>query len=88
MTADLKQKAKQIEQGLERFKTKDEPSDFKKDRKSGEAAFAEIVGGLIFGFVFGYFIDDYFNTAPWFLILFIILGLAGSVYNIYKATEK
>jgi len=83
---DFDSKAKQIEAGLNKLKKTDVPKE-KSDKIMGERVFAEIIAGLIFGAFSGYWIDDYFNTAPIFLLVMIILGLAGSVYNIYKATK-
>ncbi len=88
MTDEFDKKADEITQGLEKLRVKEEPSDARKDRNLGERAFAEIIGGLIFGLLFGYGLDDYFDTTPIFLLVFVLLGLAGSVYNIYKAFDK
>ncbi len=83
---EFDKKAQEIEQGLKALK-KEEKTKPQSDKVVGERAFAEIVGGLLFGVFSGYWIDDYFNTAPIFLLVMIILGLAGSIYNIYKATK-
>lgn len=83
---EFDQKAKEIEQGLKNLKKEDEIKP-QNDKVMGERAFAEIIGGLLFGVFSGYWIDDYFNTSPIFLLVMIILGLAGSIYNIYKATK-
>ena len=83
---DLNRKAKEIEEGLARLQVKKTLSEGTKDKIAGERAFAEMVGGILFGLFFGFIFDDYFNTRPLFLIIFIFLGLAGSIYNIYKAT--
>ena len=84
---DLQKKSAKISADLEKLEEK-KPDVLKNDRVTGEKVFSEIVAGLIFGTVVGYLIDDYFNTKPLFLISLIILGLAGSIYNIYKATVE
>lgn len=84
---DFDKKAAEIEQGLEQLKKAEREPKPQSDKVTGERAFAEIVGGLLFGVFSGYWIDDYFNTQPIFLLVMIILGLAGSIYNIYKATK-
>jgi len=76
-----------IQSGLKNLKDNAE-KPLNNDRLTGERVFAEIVAGLIFGTLVGYFVDDYFHTAPIFLISLIILGLAASIYNIYKATNE
>lgn len=85
----LDDKVRKIEQGIDALKNNESKiSESAKDKLQGEKAFAEIVGGLIFGVVFGLMLDKYFNTKPLFLIIFVILGLAGSIYSIYKAAVK
>jgi ATP synthase protein I len=59
----------------------------KSDNVKGEHVLAELVAGLLFGLFLGYAIDSYFDTKPLFMIILIILGLAGSFYNIYKAVR-
>lgn len=48
----------------------------------------ELVAGITVGSILGVYIDRYFDTAPLFLIILIILGLAGSMFNIYKMIKK
>lgn len=55
---------------------------------NGEKVFAELIAGIVFGLFVGYFLDDYFDTKPLFIITLVILGLAGSFYNIYKVAVK
>ncbi len=83
---EFDKKASEIEQGLSKLKKEDQIKP-QSDKIMGERAFAEIVGGMLFGVFSGYWIDDYFDTSPIFLLVMIILGLAGSIYNIYKATK-
>lgn len=88
MSKEFHNKISELEQNLDKLKNKEpEISQAKKDKMVGERVFAEIVGGVLFGVVFGLMLDDYFNTTPIFLLTLLILGLAGSVYNIYKATK-
>ncbi len=44
----------------------------------------EIVAGIAVGMWLGSLADSYFNTKPIFFILCVLLGVAGSVLNIYK----
>ncbi len=80
--------SKKLQQGLSSLKNNSNLRDVNKDRVAGERVFSEIVGGLIFGILVGWLIDSYFHTRPIFLIIFVFLGLAASVYNIYKATKS
>lgn len=54
----------------------------------GEKVFAELIAGILFGLFVGFWLDDYFDTKPLFILLLIILGLAASFYNIYKEAVK
>ena len=51
----------------------------------------EIVAALIVGVIIGIIVDNYFNTKPFGLIIFFILGsLAGflNVYRVMRSIEK
>ncbi len=91
MKEHVDKKAKDIEHRLKRLKgaeVEQPKAMMKGDKAMGERAFAEIVGGMLFGVITGWLLDDAFNSRPLFLIIMIILGLAGSIYSIYKAFEK
>lgn len=86
MSNDLKEKLEKVDQGIASL-TKDK-SPKKKDGLSGERVLGELIAGILFGVFVGLFLDNHFNTKPLFLISLIILGLAGSFYNIYKSVSK
>src|SRR5262245_34829686 len=37
---------------------------------------AELVGGVVIGFIFGWLLDRWLGTSPWGLIVFLLLGFA------------
>lgn len=83
---DLKDKIASLDAEIEKHLKEDKkkaPSGL-----TGEKALAELVAGLLFGLFFGFLLDDYFDMHPFFIITLIILGLAGSIYNIYKEAVK
>lgn len=47
---------------------------------------SEFVAGVIVGFVIGYTIDRVFGTAPWGMIVFLLLGFAAGTLNVMRAT--
>ena len=49
---------------------------------------AEILAGIFVGLFLGYYTDKIFQTKPLFLIIFLLLGIAGSLLNIYKEINK
>ena len=49
---------------------------------------SELLGGLIVGIVIGYVIDYYFESKPWGLITFMMLGGISGIYTICKKLLK
>jgi len=58
------------------------------EAKIKSSAVADIFAGVIVGLLFGIGTDRLFNTEPIFLIIFLILGFAGGMLNIYKKMNK
>ena len=48
----------------------------------------EMVAALIVGVGIGLLLDRWLGTAPWFLIVFFLLGAAAGVLNVYRAAAK
>jgi ATP synthase protein I len=40
------------------------------------------------GFLIGYFLDKWLGTQPWFLISFLIFGIAAGFKNMYQEAKK
>lgn len=49
---------------------------------------SELISGIAVGVILGYFLDKYFNTKPFLLILCILLGFSGAMLNIYRDVTK
>ena len=49
--------------------------------------FATVISTLL-GFWFGLYLDGVFGTAPWLMILFLILGVIAGFRNIYMTIKK
>jgi len=45
---------------------------------------AELIAGVAVGTLIGYYLDQLLHTKVLFLLIFVILGLISSLYNIYK----
>jgi len=43
-----------------------------------------IIFSILIGFLIGLFLDRFFKTRGIFLVLFLIIGVAGGFYNAYK----
>ena len=45
-------------------------------------------GAMAGGYFLGSYLDKKLNTAPWFMLFFIILGIAGSFIEFFKLIKK
>jgi ATP synthase protein I len=48
----------------------------------------EFVSGTVVGLLIGWGIDSWLDTTPWFLLLFVILGFAAGVMNVYRVINN
>ena len=48
----------------------------------------EIVAALVVGVVIGLIVDNYFNTKPFGLIIFFILGAFAGFLNVYRVIRR
>lgn len=72
------------------------PADAVKREAQGDSQMAatgarmslELVVGIVFGLGLGWFIDRGFGTKPWFMIIFMFLGLAAGVANIVRMAKN
>lgn len=44
----------------------------------------EFLSGTVVGMGIGYGIDRYFDTTPWFLLIFTLLGFGAGILNVYR----
>ena len=58
--------------------------DFGVYLKSG----VELVSSIVVALVIGLFLDNYFQSKPIFLIIFLILGFAAGIMNVYRSVKK
>lgn len=49
---------------------------------------SELIAGVLVGTGIGYFIDRALSSSPLFLIIFLMLGTAASVVNIYRLSRQ
>ena len=75
----------ELEKKLSNYDNKDCKNLLKKKEINKGITFvvAEIVAGISVGSIIGYYLDQYLNTKVLFLLIFVILGLVSSLYNIY-----
>jgi F0F1-type ATP synthase assembly protein I len=44
----------------------------------------EFLSGTVVGFLIGWGVDKYFDTAPWGLLIFVILGFFAGLLNVFR----
>ena len=88
----MKKKLKDFNKRLENLKKlnskiKKKNKDFKDFGvylKSG----VELVSAIIVALVIGFFLDNYFQTKPIFLFIFLILGFGTGIMNVFRSVKK
>lgn len=48
----------------------------------------ELVVGVLFGGLVGWFLDGYFGSRPWLLIVFLVLGFAAGMMNVVRTARQ
>lgn len=48
----------------------------------------EFAAGTVVGFGLGYGIDRFFDTTPWFLLIFTLLGFGAGMLNVYRLVNN
>lgn len=81
----------QLEKRIAEVKKAQEPKP-KEESKVSQAQHAwrmivELTVGILFGVGIGYWLDVFFDTSPWFLVPFTLLGFAAGV-NVMLKTAK
>lgn len=92
--AAIRQRSEDIGRKLDAVQRRGKQADDEAARRRG-AAFGQafgyaahlIVGVGVGGFI-GWMLDQHFGTAPWLLILFVVLGFAAGLLNVIRAAQK
>ena len=48
----------------------------------------ELVAAVAVGTIIGFILDSWFDTKPWFIIIFFFLGSAAGMLNVIRAANK
>ena len=49
---------------------------------------ADLLAGVLGGFAIGWGLDYLLGTSPWFLLVFILLGMAAGILNVIRAATS
>ena len=90
----MKKKLKDFNKRLENLKKLD--SKIKKQEKNKSfkdfGGFlklgVELISAIIVGLVIGLFLDNYFQSIPIFFIIFVILGFAAGIMNVFRSVKR
>lgn len=80
--------AKRGEQAEEKIKNYGVSADSSSDGKQGKEIASQFLAVVISGWIFGLIIDRYFGSAPWGMMIFIILGFVAGVCRANAITKK
>lgn len=47
-----------------------------------------LVSGVVIGGAMGYFLDNWLNTSPWLLFIFIVFGFIAGIKNAFYYMKK
>jgi ATP synthase protein I len=93
--SDIKKRLSSLEGKLDQVKRKGvkgqgEPEDGRRGRAMGIAfrIATELVAGVVVGSLIGYFLDQWLGTAPFLLIVFLLLGIAAGLLNSVRAAQR
>lgn len=88
---ELPEDLKKLDERIKSFKKKDasrnsiaNESDFSRFSRIGFRVGTEMLSGVLAGGAIGYFLDDWFQTKPLWLVVFLFLGGAAGVLNVYR----
>ena len=90
----MKKKLKDFNKKLENLKNSNSKINNKKKNKNFKdfgvylKSGVELVSAIIVALVIGIFLDNYFQSKPIFLIIFLILGFAAGIMNVYRSVKK
>jgi ATP synthase protein I len=78
--------ARKIEEARAREEAKRPRRAVDSSNATGQAfrAATDLVAGVMVGLFIGYWIDKWLNSAPWGLLVMLILGFAAGLLNIYR----
>ena len=48
----------------------------------------ELVAAVAVGTIIGFILDNWFDTKPWFIIIFFFLGAAAGIINVIRAASR
>jgi ATP synthase protein I len=88
---DLNELEKRLNEAKARHESlnpKPKENQYGKEMSAGIRAFMEMIGVLLGSGLMGYALDAAFKTTPTLLIIFIVLGIVTSIFNLFKLSKN
>ena len=89
--ADLNALGAQLKAARERSPTPESRSEAGGDRSgmgTGLRLSAELISGVLVGLGIGWALDRWLGTAPWLLLVFMLLGTAAGILGVIRAGNR
>ena len=48
----------------------------------------ELVSTVVVASIIGFFLDSWFDTKPWLIIVFFVIGITAGIMNVVKSAKK
>jgi ATP synthase protein I len=61
--------------------------DFRKLAEAGSVGLI-LPSSIAVGLFLGYMLDKWLHTAPWMLLIFLVLGVVSGLLSLYRAMKK
>jgi len=88
---DEQQPLSEIRNRIDEVKKKRADADRAKDASAkavGIRVGIDLFAGVVFGLIVGLALDRWLGTAPWLLVVFLILGMGGGIRNVIRTAEE
>lgn len=89
---DIEEKIKNLEGRLDQFKKEgiEEEQEYQQDQetKKQSRAGSEFLASIVAGGLLGFGIDYFFNSAPFGILFFMLMGFVSGVFRANAATQK
>ena len=88
---DQMNKIEKLKNKIDKYDSKEKLETLNSNKKGAGFGFkisTEIVAAIAVGVVIGMIVDNYFNTKPFGLIIFFILGALAGFLNVYRVMRR
>jgi len=92
--ASIKARADELGRRLDEARSLHSPKPTVDSRQRGRAMgqglriAVDLVVGVAFGGFVGWWLDRYFGTAPWLMVLLLILGFTAGMMNVIRTAQR